>query len=129
MTKPTSRAMAIALRTYHRPVKEGDTLLESWDQVVDRVVSHQRWLWERALNRSLNEREEHELEEVRRLILGRYMAGLSRHRIDYFKSIDEVITQNVTITILSKFGIQAVSKRLYDSAIRLIFGLEITYIT
>ncbi len=66
MTKPTARAMATALRTYHRPIKEGDTLLESWDQVVDRVVSHQRWLWERALGRSLNEREDDELEELRR---------------------------------------------------------------
>ena len=65
MTKPTSRAMATALRTYHRPIREGDTLLESWDQVVDRVVCHQRWLWERALGRSLNEREEDELEEMR----------------------------------------------------------------
>lgn len=78
MTKPTSRAMATALRTYHRPVKEGDTLLESWDQVVDRVISHQRWLWERALGRSLCDREEHELEELRQLVLGRYIAPAGR---------------------------------------------------
>lgn len=78
MSKPTSRAMATALRTYHRPVKEGDNQLESWSQVVDRVISHQRWLWERALTRSLNEREEHELEECRQLILGRYIAPAGR---------------------------------------------------
>lgn len=78
MTKPTSRAMATSLRTYHRPIKEGDTLLESWDQVVDRVISHQRWLWERALSRHLNDNEEDELEEVRRLILGRYIAPAGR---------------------------------------------------
>lgn len=78
MTKPTSRAMATALRTYHRPVKEGQSLLESWDQVVDRVVSHQRWLWERALGRSLNEREDDELEEMRYLILNRYIAAAGR---------------------------------------------------
>lgn len=78
MTKPTSRAMATALRTYHRPVHEGDTLLESWDQVIDRVICHQRWLWERALGRHLNPREHDELEELRRLITGRYIAPAGR---------------------------------------------------
>lgn len=78
MTRPTSRAMATALRTYHRPVREGSVLLESWDQVVDRVVGHQRWLWERALGRSLNEREDDELEEMRYLILNRYIAVAGR---------------------------------------------------
>lgn len=78
MTKPTSRAMATALRTYHRPVKEGETILESWDQVVNRVVEHQRWLWERGLGRSLNEREDDELEELRHLILNRYIAPAGR---------------------------------------------------
>jgi ribonucleoside-triphosphate reductase, adenosylcobalamin-dependent len=78
MTKPTPRAMATSLRSYHRPVREGDTLLESWDQVVDRVISHQRWLWERALGRSLRDMEEHELEELRQLILGRYIAPAGR---------------------------------------------------
>lgn len=70
--------MATALRTYHRPIKEGDPRLESWDQVVDRVISHQRWLWERALNRSLNDREDDELEELRRMITGRYIAPAGR---------------------------------------------------
>lgn len=78
MTKPTSRAMATALRTYHRPVREGAALLESWEQVVERVVGHQRWLWERALGRSLNEREDDELEEMRYLILNRYIAAAGR---------------------------------------------------
>lgn len=78
MTKPTARAMATALRTYHRPVKEGDLMLESWSQVVDRVISHQRWLWERALGRSLNEREDDELEELRTLINGRYIMPAGR---------------------------------------------------
>lgn len=78
MNKPTSRAMATALRTYHRPVREGDTLLESWEQVVDRVICHQRWLWERALGRLLNDREDHELEELRVLISGRYIAPSGR---------------------------------------------------
>jgi len=78
MTKPTARAMATALRTYHRPVAEGETSLESWDHVVERVVSHQRWLWERALGRTLNDRENHELEECRMLILERRIAPAGR---------------------------------------------------
>lgn len=78
MTKPTSRAMATALRTYHRPIREGACLLETWDQVVARVVEHQRWLWERALGRPLNEPEDDELEEMRYLILNRYIAAAGR---------------------------------------------------
>ena len=78
MTKPTARAMATALRTYHRPIKEGDTLLESWGQVVDRVICHQRWLWERALGRHLNDKEDDELEELRTLIIGRYVMPAGR---------------------------------------------------
>lgn len=78
MTKPTSRAMATALRTYHRPIREGDTLLESWDQVIERVIGHQRWLWERALGRVLIQKENDELEELKRLVLGRYIAPAGR---------------------------------------------------
>lgn len=78
MTKPTARAMATALRTYHRPIAEGKTTLESWDHVVDRVISHQRWLWERALGRALNDRENNELEECRQLVLERRVAPAGR---------------------------------------------------
>ncbi|NGX41912.1 MAG: Adenosylcobalamin-dependent ribonucleoside-triphosphate reductase [Chlamydiae bacterium] len=78
MAKPTARAMGTALRTYHRPVKEGETTLESWDHVVERVISHQRWLWERALGRTLNQRENSELEECSQLILDRRMAPAGR---------------------------------------------------
>lgn len=78
MIKPTPRAVATALRTYHRPIREGDTQLESWEQVVGRVINHQRWLWERALGRVLIEREENELEELRNLIQNRYIAPAGR---------------------------------------------------
>ena len=78
MSKPTARAMATSLRTYHRPVKEGSTLLESWNQVIDRVIRHQKWLWERALGRELNDHEAGELEEVRALIFDRRVAPAGR---------------------------------------------------
>jgi ribonucleoside-triphosphate reductase len=66
--------MATALRTYHRPVENGSGKLETWEQVCDRVISHQRWLWGRALK--VNEAEiqpehEKELEELKQLLLGR----------------------------------------------------------
>jgi ribonucleoside-triphosphate reductase (formate) len=77
-TKPTARAIATALRTYHRPIMEGDTQLESWDQVIDRVISHQRWLWERSLGRSLNQAQEDELDELRTLIINRCIAPAGR---------------------------------------------------
>ncbi len=78
MTKPTTRAMATSLRTYHRPIKEGDPRLETWDQVVDRVIAHQQWLWERPLGRKLEEKELLELAELRRLILDRKIAPAGR---------------------------------------------------
>ncbi len=78
MNQPTPRAMATSLRTYHRPLKEGEELLESWDQVVDRVISHQRWLWERSLGRELRDNEDDELEELRNLIIQRKMMPAGR---------------------------------------------------
>lgn len=77
-THPTSRAITTAFRTYHRPAKEGYNYLETWDNVVERVISHQRWLWERALGRKLNEMQEDELEEVRSLILAKYISPSGR---------------------------------------------------
>lgn len=78
MSKPTSRAMATSLRTYHRPIREGEATLESWEQVVERVIGHQRWLWERAAGRTLNQRENQELRELQHLVLNRYIAPAGR---------------------------------------------------
>jgi ribonucleoside-triphosphate reductase len=78
MVTPTARAQAIALRSYHRPVQDAGLLLESWDEVVERVIQHQRWLWERALGRKLKQEEESELAELRRLILERRMLPAGR---------------------------------------------------
>ena len=77
-TTPSARATALALRTYHRPHQDESIQLETWPQVVERVISHQRWLWERALGRTLNEVQEDELEEIRSLILNRYIAPAGR---------------------------------------------------
>lgn len=74
---PTARATATALRTYHRPI-ENSSLLETWDQVVERVISHQRWLWERAIGRALDDAQSAELEELRNYITTRRIMPAGR---------------------------------------------------
>ena len=48
-TENTTRANIITRRTYSRPLNEEGTVFETWSQTVERVIEHQRWLWERAL--------------------------------------------------------------------------------
>ena len=66
---PSARAATIIRRTYARPTEGG---FESWDDIVGRVVSHQRWLWQRALgDKPLSSMQEGELEELREVLLKR----------------------------------------------------------
>jgi len=66
---PSARAATIIRRTYARPTEGG---FESWDDIVGRVVSHQRWLWQRALgDKPLSTMQEEELEELREVLLKR----------------------------------------------------------
>ena len=68
--KPSARAAVVQRRTYSRPKVDG--AFESWDEVVDRVVSHQRWLWQRALGDvPLDAKQEEELEDLRWVLLNR----------------------------------------------------------
>lgn len=70
MRTPSARAATITRRTYSRPLLGGG--FESWDDIVGRVVSHQRWLWQRALgDKPLNSKQEEELEELRGILLSR----------------------------------------------------------
>ena len=41
---PSVRAQVITRRTYSRPIKGEQELYETWTQIVDRVISHQKWL-------------------------------------------------------------------------------------
>lgn len=67
---PSARAQVIAQRTYSRPLDSGG--FESWEDIVARVCSHQRWLWQRALGDvPLNTMQEDELEELRTILLNR----------------------------------------------------------
>lgn len=94
---PSIRAQVITRRTYNRPLDEAGTVFETWDQTVDRVISHQRFLWERAktatvlegmplhdvtedLNEwvSLSEGELAELQELKQLLASRKVAVAGR---------------------------------------------------
>ena len=75
---PSFRAQLLTRRSYNRPLDEAGRVFETWKQTVDRVVSHQLWLWERALNRPLNAVELSELEELRHLIVSRKISVSGR---------------------------------------------------
>jgi hypothetical protein len=61
------RAKIVAQRSYTRTKEDGT--LESWPEVVERCIKHQRWLWERAQGHKLNTEQEEELEILRGLML------------------------------------------------------------
>lgn len=68
--KPSARAAVVTQRTYSRPLEGGG--YETWEDIVGRVVKHQRWLWQRALGDvPLNSKQEDELEELRTILLHR----------------------------------------------------------
>lgn len=61
----SDRAKVVYKRTYARTKPDG--MLEEWPETVDRVIQHQRWLWEQTGNRP----SEIELEQLRKLMLER----------------------------------------------------------
>lgn len=94
---PSTRAQIITRRTYCRPKNEEGTIFESWSEVIERVISHQRWLWERALTHKtmpemplrditeglnewqyLDSDQEDELDQLRELMLERKVAPAGR---------------------------------------------------
>lgn len=74
----STRAEIVTRRTYNRPKDKEGKVFETWEDTIDRVISHQKWLWERAKRKlwhtedqKLTEAEEKELEELRLLFLNR----------------------------------------------------------
>lgn len=69
------RSQLLTRRTYNRPIDEKGTVFETFEQTVDRVISHQKWLWNRAAIHDTSEalayRMSDELEELRQLMLDR----------------------------------------------------------
>ena len=93
----STRAKIITRRTYNRPLNAEGTVFETWDQTVNRVIQHQRFLWERAkthavlseiplhdLTENLEEwqllepKEEAELQELGQLLRDRKIAVAGR---------------------------------------------------
>lgn len=66
---PSTRAQLITRRTYNRPLETGG--FETWPQTVDRVIQHQRWLWERATGKAVTYDQLMELDTLRGLLLRR----------------------------------------------------------
>lgn len=66
--RKSARAAITERRTYLRPLNEEGTIFETPDDMLNRVTEHQRWLWERQVDRALNEDEADELVELRDLM-------------------------------------------------------------
>lgn len=66
MKEVSVRSEFLRKRTYCRPI-EGTDRLETWDEVCDRVIGHQRYLWETAKGSMLNAEEEAELAFLREI--------------------------------------------------------------
>lgn len=62
------RARIVERRTYLRPLNEDGTVFETPAEMLERVIDHQRWLWEAQLKRPLNDDENAELVELRSLM-------------------------------------------------------------
>jgi len=72
LNKPSLRAQLIARRTYNRPLNEEGTQFETFEQTVDRVIGHQKWLWDRALGHTEgSDIAFEELNELKQLMLDR----------------------------------------------------------
>ena len=71
MNAPSTRAQVITRRTYNRPTSDDGKEFETWAETVARVIDHQQWLWERAVNRDLNDVEYAELYDLEQLMLDR----------------------------------------------------------
>jgi len=65
----STRANVVTRRTYNRPKEDGT--FETWEETADRVIEHQKWLWERAKADTLDMAEIVELEKLRMLMIER----------------------------------------------------------
>lgn len=78
MNTPSLRAQVLTRRTYQRPKDDEGNTFETWEETVIRVVSHQKWLWERAKGRPLDGDQEDELDELARLLYFRKISLAGR---------------------------------------------------
>lgn len=76
--QPSERANIVTRRTYNRPLNEEGTIFETYEQTVDRVIDHQRWLWEQVKKGPLGLFEEDELQEFKGYMLSRTLEPAGR---------------------------------------------------
>lgn len=69
-----TRADVIVKRTYSRP--DSNNRYETWEEITDRVINHQRWLWNRVAGHTVDNKAE--LEEFRQLMLDRKVTTSGR---------------------------------------------------
>ena len=75
----STRAKIITRRTYNRPLNSEGTEFETWEQTIGRVISHQKWLWERAKGETrLTSEEWNELAELQQILLERKVSMSGR---------------------------------------------------
>jgi ribonucleoside-triphosphate reductase len=65
---PSTRARIVERRTYLRPLNEEGTVFETSDDMLDRVIEHQTWLWQKQKGSPLNFMERQELRDLRDLM-------------------------------------------------------------
>ena len=73
----SARSKIITLRTYNRPKNKEGTVFETWEETIDRVISHQEWLWSRVKG-GLDSYDLEELEALRVLMLERKVSVSGR---------------------------------------------------
>lgn len=66
MLDQSERADVVIRRTYSRPKADGS--FESWEDIIQRVFNHQKYLWERAQGKKLSEEQTSELTEFIQLM-------------------------------------------------------------
>ena len=76
--QPSTRAQVITRRTYNRPISDDGKEFETWQDTVARVIDHQEWLWQRAVDRDLTDLEYAELYDLEQLMLDRKVAMSGR---------------------------------------------------
>ena len=64
-----ARADVVTRRTYARPLNEEKGVFETWEQICERVLRHQSWLWTRAKGSELDDTEIDELLEFKQLMI------------------------------------------------------------
>jgi adenosylcobalamin-dependent ribonucleoside-triphosphate reductase len=75
---PSARSQIVERRTYLRPLDDSGTIFEKPDDMLDRVIDHQKWLWERQKGSSLDFMELKELDELRGLMAKRKVSMSGR---------------------------------------------------